>query len=74
MKFHKINVKETTYLDLDELKEENISKYILLLPKLGESGYANNQHTSLYYAIASEWNELNENMVFSLPTSPGCKY
>ena len=74
MNFHNVNMKEASYLDLDELKEENISKYILLLPKLGELGYANNQHTTLYYAIDSEWNELNENMIFRRPISPGCKH
>ena len=74
MNFHKVNMNEASYLDLHELKEESISKYILLLPKLGELGYANNQNTNLYYIIDSEWNELNKNMVFCRPTSPGCKY
>ena len=54
MNFHKVNVKEASYLDLDELKEDNISKYILLLPKLGELGYANNRRTNLHYVIDSE--------------------
>ena len=30
MNFHKVNVKEASYLDLDELKEDNISKYIAI--------------------------------------------
>ena len=46
------------------LKEESISKYIFLLPKLGELGYVNNQNTNSYYIIDSEWNELNKNVVF----------
>ena len=74
MIFHEVNMKDVSYLDLDELKEDSISKYILLLPKFGELEYANNQNTNLYYVINSEWNELNENMVFSLPTSPVCNY
>ena len=74
MNFHKVNMNEASYLDLHELKEESISKYIFFLPKLGELGYANNKNTNLYYIIDSEWNELNKNMVFCRPTSPGCKY
>jgi len=75
MNFHTVKMNVVlTDADLAEIEEMKITKYILLLPKLGDLGYANNEQASLYYVIDSEWNELNENMHFSRPTSPGCKY
>ena len=38
MNFHKVNMNEASYLDLHELKEEIISKYILLSPKIRRAG------------------------------------
>ena len=64
----------STDTDLVELEEMKITKYILLLPRWGVFGYTNNQYSSLYYVIDSEWNKLNENIKFSRPTSPGYKY
>jgi len=75
MNFHTVKMNVVlTDADFAEIEEMKITKYILLLPKLGDLGYANNEEASLYYVIDSEWNELNENMHFSRPTSPGCKY
>ena len=75
MNFHSVKMNVVlTDADLAEIEEMKITKYILLLPKLGDLGYANNEEASLYYVIDSEWNKLNENMHFSRPTSPGCKY
>ena len=34
MNFHKVNMNKASYLDLHELKEESISKYIVFSPKL----------------------------------------
>ena len=47
---------------------------MLVFPKIGVFGYENIQDYSLYYIIDSEWNKLDENVQFSRPTSPECKY
>ena len=51
-----------------------ISNYVLLLPELGGYGYTIADTLSLYYIIDSEWKELDNNMKFSSPMSPGCCY
>ena len=75
MVFHTVQMNEqSTDKQLVKLDESMFTKYMLLLPKLGEFGYTNNQSPLLYYVIDSEWNELDEEYQFNRPKSPGCKY
>ena len=38
------------------------------------SGYRSGGDECMYYIINSEWNELDENLVFSTPKTPGYIY
>ena len=72
MNFHAVKV--NTLLknnDLQELEENNSTKYMILLSELGELGCINIQNSVLYYIIDSEWNDLNKSLLFSCPKSPG---
>ena len=46
---------------------------MILLPELGQNSYTNNETSSLYYYIASEWIELNKNLELCCPKSPGAE-
>ena len=46
----------------------------MLLPEIGTDGYHLMHCMSLYYIVDSDQNELNDNMEFRTPKSPGCIY
>ena len=75
MVFHSIKIDMgITDFTLSSFDSSLVNRYILFLPELDTDGYQKGKDICLYYCIDSEWNELNENMVFSQPKSPGCIY
>ena len=49
MVYHNVDIDMTlTNSDLIEFGEIHITKYLLLLPKLGETGYTDTEESSLY--------------------------
>ena len=75
MVYHRVKMDlDTTDLNLMSIEEENISKFILLLPELCSTGYIKSLQNNSYYIIDSEWNELDEHMNWNRPKSPGSTY
>ena len=75
MVYHSVKLDlNTTYLNLISIEEDNIAKFILLLPELGSIGFIRSLRNNSYYIIDSEWNELDEHMDWNKPRSPGCMY
>ena len=75
MTFHCVSIdKERTDLNLDSVNEAEIIIFMLLLPKIGTSGYIIDQDRPTYYIVNSEWQELGQSDIFSTPRSPGCIY
>ena len=75
MVYHGIKIDlDTTDVNLISIEEENISKFILLLPELCSTGYIKSLQNNSYYIIDSEWNELDEHMNWNRPKSPGSTY
>ena len=73
--FHNIAVDmNMTDYSLECFRKEIINQFILLLPEMETSGYKAGGNMCMYYVINSEWNELDENLVFSTPRTPGCIY
>ena len=60
--------------DLIPISKSDIKEFILALPELSINGYINEQCGCSYYVIDSHWNELDQQMQFKKPKSPGCKY
>ena len=59
---------------LECFRKDIINQCILLLPEMETSGYRSGGDECMYYIINSERNELDENLVFSTPKTPGCIY
>ena len=57
----------------DSVRQRNITE-VDVIGLIVKDPMQQKKSTNLYYIIDSEWNELNKNMVFCRPTSPGCKY
>ena len=75
MNFHDIIMDlSMTKLDLKSISIGDIRGYILALPELTIDGYLNEQCGCAYYVVDSDWNELDQQMQFNKPKSPGCKY
>ena len=75
MVYHTVKMDlDTTDLNLISIEEEDISKFVLLLPELCSTGYIKSLQNNSYYIIDSEWNELDEHMDWNTPKSPGCTY
>ena len=64
----------STDYSLECFRKEIINQFILLLPEMETSGYKAGGNMCMYYVINSEWNESDENLVFSTPRTPGCIY
>ena len=69
-KCHLCNIKT----DLIPISKGEIKYFILALPELSINGYINEQCGCSYYVIDSHWNELDQQIKFKKPKSPGCKY
>ena len=63
-----------TDYSLECFRKEIINQFILLLPEMKTSGYKSGGDVCMYYIINSELKELDENLVFSMPKTPGCIY
>jgi len=46
---------------------DDVSAYCLLLPKLAGTGLPTPEHTPLYMAINSEWEDITPNGTFAAP-------
>ena len=72
MVFHSIKIDMgITDFTLSSFDSSLVNRYILFLPELDTDGYQKGKDICFYYCIDSGWNELNENMVFRQPKSPG---
>ena len=63
-----------TDYSLECFRKEIINQFILLLLEMETSGYKSDGDVFMYYIINSEWKELDENLVFSMPKTPGFIY
>ena len=67
MVYHSVKLDlNTTGLNLISIEEDNIAKFILLLPELGSIGFIRSLRNNSYYIIDSEWNELYEHICIGI--------